>query len=624
MAPVLFGDRMIFIVLALILLFTPSYAKGEVAPDLAYHSTWLKLGKYEEKSVLSTRFQSAVLSERFFLSPIGRNSPTSELQATLDAMMQPVAADPNDHAQCRFPARYLWLRKRGLLRDATEADCSNFKNWMLSESTESISIIFATGYLSNPASYYGHTLLKFNSPIARANADLLDISINYGAIVPPNTGPLSYIFHGATGGFNAGFSSIEYYYHDFNYGELELRDLWEYELNLSKSDVNFILAHAWEVLGQEFVYYFFRRNCAYRMAELIEIIEGVEIIPQRRPWTVPQSLISKAKKQTYRESSLIKRVIWHPSRQSIFRDSYKQLEKSEREILSLLISNPGDIERLQILPVDRRIRILDVAINYYGSIFTSTESIDPDLNRKYNNLLALRLDLPSRQPYEPPQPRRDPGDDRSPGYVSTGYFETTNSVSGVSLRLRPAYYDNLDFSVSHVPYSELSMGEVVVDIVPEALRLRQATIFRVEAANRSVSGLPGDTGNSWRLGVGAYQQFPDCDRCTVARFEGDVARIVSLRDNLLLGLYLGGVLQNNLNEQGTTFVRVGAQLGARVNTKITMQAKYEYWHSLDSARNQQQYLSVAARYEFAKNWDVRFAMQASRGRASTFSIGRYW
>ena len=78
---------------------------------------------------------------------------------------------------------------------------------------------------------------------------------------------------------------------------------------LSQDEVDFIMAHAWEVLGREYVYYFFRRNCAYRMAEVVEIIDGIKIIPPRRPWTVPQSLVSAAETVRRDDQPLIEDVL---------------------------------------------------------------------------------------------------------------------------------------------------------------------------------------------------------------------------------------------------------------------------------------------------------------------------
>ena len=174
-----------------LLLVSGESAAGTDVRDVANDTIWLKLVKYEEPRFSQGRYESVVLSDEFFLAEDGKENPLSELEATIVAMSEPLDGDPNAHAQCRFPGRYLWMRRQGLLADVGEIECPNFNAWIHGEATDSISIIFATGYLGNPASYYGHTLLKFNSSTARDSSKLLDVTVNYGAIIPPNVSPVS-------------------------------------------------------------------------------------------------------------------------------------------------------------------------------------------------------------------------------------------------------------------------------------------------------------------------------------------------------------------------------------------------------------------------------------------------
>ena len=287
---------------------------ASLSDDLAQERVWRKLVYYEADTESPTGWKSASVSDVFFLAEDGRTNAQAELAATIVAMSELPGENINEHGQCRFPARYLWLKQQGALQGISDLSCPDFSEWIYGDDTESISIVFVTGYLGNPASYYGHTLLKFNSSTSRGTSDLLDTTVNYGAIVPPGVGPISYMYNGAVGGFNAGFSHIEYYFHDHNYGERELRDLWEYELNLSPDEVRFVLAHAWELLGKKYIYYFFRKNCAYRMTEVLEIIDGVELIPPRRPWTVPQSVITSTAHTDRDRGPLIRSTKYYPSR----------------------------------------------------------------------------------------------------------------------------------------------------------------------------------------------------------------------------------------------------------------------------------------------------------------------
>jgi len=618
-------DRILKSLSLLVLLLSAGAASA--AADVGYlatDTTWLKLGKYEQAGFSKDAYESVVLSDEFFLAADGKTSPKSEFEETIAAMSRPLDGDPNEHAQCRFPARYMWLQSKALLPGVADITCPEYEEWIFGEATDSISIVFATGYLGNPASYYGHTLLKFNSSKRRVTSDLLDVTVNYGAIIPPDAGPISYIYNGATGGYNAGFSHIEYYYHDYNYGELELRDLWEYELNLSQDEVSFIMAHAWEVLGREFVYYFFRRNCAYRMAEVVEIIDGVKIIPPSRPWTVPQSLVSAADNVSRDGKALVSGVRWHPSRQSVFYDSYAKLGKHEQDALSGLVANPDTAQSLEALPVDGQQRVVDAAIDYYGYLMPKDEPPDSELSQRYKKMLTLRFRLPGGDRAAPVEPQVGPEKDRAPGYFSFGYVHNSGLSDGASLRIRPAYYDVLDSSVSHVPNSELSMGEVIVDVLDGDVRLRQASLFRVEAVNGAISGLPGDAGRSWRLGLGVYEQFPGCEDCLVTRFEGDIGRSMPFIGNSTIGAYVGGAAQDNRNDYGNLFARASGYVNANVGDRLSFTVRYEYRYHFDSVFEAEDVMSFDARYELARDWDLRLGWRDNRAETASLSVGYYW
>ena len=57
------------------------------------------------------------------------------------------------------------------------------------------------------------------------------------------------------------------------YNDTEARDLWEYELNLSPDQVDWMVRHAWETGATWFDYFFFRENCSYHLLSLLELAE---------------------------------------------------------------------------------------------------------------------------------------------------------------------------------------------------------------------------------------------------------------------------------------------------------------------------------------------------------------
>jgi len=70
-----------------------------------------------------------------------------------------------EHPQCVFPARYKWL-KRELSFDPLEHPeqaCPRLEGWLNELNPERITLVFSSFYMNNPASMFGHTLLRIDT-----------------------------------------------------------------------------------------------------------------------------------------------------------------------------------------------------------------------------------------------------------------------------------------------------------------------------------------------------------------------------------------------------------------------------------------------------------------------------
>src|SRR3989338_9010888 len=200
------------------------------ARNLAQNPTWLKLLHFEFQGA-----KSVVLTDDFFISPEGRNDPVKELDATIRAYFTPWADDNGNHPRCVYPARYFWLSHHLDLPgyDLRSGYCQKLENWALFDKVNSISVLLVSGYLGNPASTFGHGLLKFNTDSADDTKGMFDLTLNYGAVVPENEMVLRYVFRGLFGGYIAGFSDKYFYTQDLVYSRTEFRDIWNYTLALT-------------------------------------------------------------------------------------------------------------------------------------------------------------------------------------------------------------------------------------------------------------------------------------------------------------------------------------------------------------------------------------------------------
>lgn len=603
---------------------------------LASSSAWIKLGHYEPHAG-ETGWRSAIHSERFFLAgAAGLTDPKAELKATLDALTQGFTNQTSldDHPVCRFPARAMWLAKQlGPQWPIAKVTCPAYDRWTHGQQVESVSVILATGYLANPASYYGHTLLKLNVKGLRRVSELQDLSVNYGAIGTEGDDPVSYILKGIFGGYEGGFSEVQYHFHRHQYGDEELRDLWEYELNLSPEEVAFVVGHAWEVLGQTYDYFFFRRNCAYRMAELVEVIEGLRLIPEQRPWTVPQSVLQEVAQARRADGApLLKAVRHQPSRQTEFYAHFRALSPEEQQVFRALAVDgvPSDHRGFTALATRRQQAVLDAVMHYHQF------AVDPEVRRAgempaaYRRALAARYALPPGSDTKPaPEVAVPPHVGRRPGLLQLGISQVEGGVSSGLVRIRPAYYDPLDVEAAHVPHAALSMGDVRWRLRSGSLSLEQLDLIAIDSVNPGVSGLSGDGGRAWRLKAGVEPALPAMDDARIVRLQGDIGLGRARDRTFYTAVLLGGAVQESRLGQGHAFARVTGVLVWRPVSYWGVSARHERRHLLSGSHRAQHATQVESRWRMGADDDLRVWVERSRAhgvRAArvTLAWGRYW
>ena len=145
----------------------------------------------------------------FFMSPDGKTDPQAELDATLKQFFSDeLVGRSRQPAQCAFIARYHWLREQ-LQFDETRLPpmaCERFDRWFDDFEAQSITLIFPSAFLNNPASMFGHTLLRVDQKGQTEQTRILAYTINYAADVPPDAG-MAYPIRGIFGGYSGYFST---------------------------------------------------------------------------------------------------------------------------------------------------------------------------------------------------------------------------------------------------------------------------------------------------------------------------------------------------------------------------------------------------------------------------------
>lgn len=598
--------------------------------NIAQHPTWLKLLHYKSKS--NGQFESEILSDEFFIHSDGRHAPLAELEATIKAFSLRVLPDMNvnAHAQCQFKARYLWLKKHLSFDDTdiTPVDCPDYNKWAHDGSAESISIVFATGYLGNPASYYGHILLKVNASDKKNSTNLEDNSVNFGAIVPKGEGALPYILKGLLGGYSAGFSQIQFYFHNHNYGETELRDLWEYELNYSREDAQFVIAHAWELIKKEYQYFFLDENCAKRLAEILEIVEGVNVVPTNPVWSMPQALIKNINRENYNNAPLVKNITYHPSRQSRLYKRYFSLNRTERDLVEAIVDdiNVLNASEFNTLELSKKHLVLDVLTDYYQYIRVAEDLENDNNNIAYRKVVSKRFSTPPGITDIDFSYKTSPHLSRNPSQFAIGFFDNENVGPGLDISIRPAYYDALDSDAGHIPLSALTMGKLSGRYYADndKFRINTLEVFSVESVTSASTGLPGDRNNAWKIGLGAKPADLSCFNCLRANFDAHIGKTFYMGSRVWTGGFMGAAVHSN--RLGTGHATGYLSLDAFANIAETLRARIHLTgrRSLDGSYKEKFKGSLEVRYRFTTNNDLRFKFSRDVSKEFSLSTSIYW
>ncbi len=228
-------------------------------------SYWKKLLHY--KTALNGKLKSEVVSDQFFVSSQGHENPLIELASFVQAVSSPRGQE----IVCRFPLRYKWIKENFKNNWSLNLDkCENYQSFVSKLDAKNISLVFSSFYINNPGSTFGHTFLRVSRYDEFQHNELLDYAINFAA--QESRDPLlAYMFKGLAGFYPGQFSVVPYYYKIREYNDREMRDIWDYDLELTTEQIQKVVDHTWELSQAKFDYYYLNRNCSYQILSLLDV-----------------------------------------------------------------------------------------------------------------------------------------------------------------------------------------------------------------------------------------------------------------------------------------------------------------------------------------------------------------
>src|SRR5690606_7630777 len=258
------------------LTFSPLSFSSEINPDIQHYLAQVETQRLDQSTTwqrlmyANPHGHSEVNYSGYFLAEQGKTDLKKEMQHNIQALF--LSAEPNQSVRCKFPARSSWLMQQLNISEQQlpAVSCPDLDKWIGEVKPYQATLIYATDFMGNPSSMFGHTLLRLD-PKDQQQLNLISYAVNYAATVDGNDN-WSFAWKGLTGQYPGEYSLMPYYRKVKEYGDFESRDLWEYELNLSPQETKFLVQHLWEMQNVSFPYYFISDNCAYRLLGLFDLV----------------------------------------------------------------------------------------------------------------------------------------------------------------------------------------------------------------------------------------------------------------------------------------------------------------------------------------------------------------
>jgi Domain of unknown function (DUF4105) len=437
--------------------------------QLSGTNEWRALLHYREGWLGSLK--SSVDSSNFFLSPVGDISAEAELEATIVKLLDESPAGKS--ARCRFVARKAFLSQEltGFKERLHRERCEEFEEWRNALTVSQVTLVFIDAFLNNPASLFGHTLLRLD----HANDNhLLSYAVQYSAVVNPRDPGLLYAVKGMFGGYKGYFSIAPYYASVSRYSEFELRDIWEYPLDLKENEVRRLVDHMWELQEVAFDYYYFDDNCSALLAELLRAAAPRLVIDSRlaSPWKIPIDLLHALSSSA--QDDILRDPRYRPSRARRAIYSYALLSQDEQvqahavatgslEVADMLASTQNDASKARILEFAHDQLLLKNEDNA-----TRTYEVLRARSRLPRVVLQKGMEQVLREGRKPPH------EAHASRQVSLESGYNSNRGQYFEFGIRPAYHGLLD------PAAGLQNG-AQIEVLPASVRYyADQDAFRVE------------------------------------------------------------------------------------------------------------------------------------------------
>ena len=549
----------------------------------------------------------------FFLSPNGASDYLAEYQADIEAFK----SDAN--FRCKFPARAKFIAIELGAPSVDVSACKDYLDFSKRLSAKSISLVFSSYYLNNPSSAFGHTLLRFKKEKDAKESEkyqLLDYAANFAATVTTSNA-LFYAIKGTFGGFHGEFAVMPYFYKIREYNDFESRDLWDYELNINQEQIDWVIAHLWEMKQTYFDYFYISENCSYHILGLLNVANPDWKLLEKLNSNVPPVDTIKAIAQT---PGLLKQISFRPSKRRVLLANYRALNGEEREVFNREKSKTNKRDLAGLDP-ESQARVLDALIEYFD--FEHADAIvseDKEVLSIRRELLIQRAETGlSTQSVSVELPENEvPHKGHKTGRISVASGHSSSGGFTTRLGYRFALHDLLDPLPGQNPNAIMEMGNFAMRYYGDRkdakkLYMERADLIQVLSLSPFSTLIPK---GSWRLRLGSERVSDEsCDSCFAPTVESAYGLSFG-EGNYKFGLFLHtqGQVHKELGHKG---MRLGAGpesfFLARPADSLAFKifAHYDWW--LWSDLNQSYRYGGEAAFHLNGNFSIRLEHTRVRG-----------
>ncbi|MBY0540105.1 MAG: DUF4105 domain-containing protein [Campylobacterales bacterium] len=442
---------------------------------------------YWSKLLHYTNGKSEIDSHNFFISKDGKTDLKKELFETINSLK-----NGKNNVLCRFPLRVKWLKENipSLEKDIVTYPCAQLDEYISSIDAKYVTMVFPTAHINSPASMYGHTFLRVSS---NEETPLISNAINFAAKTDDTNGFI-FAYKGLFGEYEGRYSILPYYEKIKEYNNLEQRDIWEYDLDLTQEQIDRLVLHAFELKDSYSDYFFFKENCSYNILWLLEVARNdLDLVSHFTFKTVPLDSIKILKSY-----NLVKDSRFRYSNMGKMKNILeKKIEN--KDYLKAFINEDKSLN--DSLITDDKISYLDFKILYLQYQRANNEYDKKEYLNKYLQLLKERSSYSKASFYDIKTPF-NPLDSHDSAKVSF-FYDSTDSFE---LGLKPVYTDIYDISDGYLEGAYIDFFDLnIKKTKDENIKLDKFTLLKIKSlAQQDMIFKPF----SWGIDLG-YEHFKD-------------------------------------------------------------------------------------------------------------------